>query len=145
MAVITAAAIATGGTLLAAKKSSDATKKAAKSAAQGQSNALGASTAATGQARGDVNRLFDEATQSRQQGFGNALDFTAGAIPQQIAPFQQGNLAAQQQLSRGLPQIQNALLGQPVDLSGFQGRQIGSPRDFQFDLSRFQPQPQQAA
>lgn len=138
MAVVTSAAIVAGGTLLAAKKSSDASKSAAKSAARGQTQALDASSQAAGQARGDVNRLFGGATDARNQGFQKALDFTAGSIPQQIAPFQQGNVLAQEQLGRGLQQQQNALFGGPVDLSGFQARQIGQPQNFAFNI----PQPQ---
>ena len=138
MAAITAAAIGAGGAIFAAKKSSDASKNAAKTAAQGQTQALDATSRATAEARGDVNRLFGTAADARNQGFQRALDFTAGSIPQQIAPFQQGNVMAQEQLGRGLQQQQNALFGGPVDLSGFQARQIGQPQDFALNLPQAQ-------
>ncbi|MCH8328527.1 MAG: hypothetical protein IID15_08420 [Candidatus Marinimicrobia bacterium] len=72
---------------------------------------------------------------ARQRGFGQALDVLAGAPEQQIAPFQQGNILAQEQISRGLPQIQNAILGRDIDLAGFVPRNVGQPSDFNFDLS----------
>lgn len=140
MAAITAAAIAAGGVLGAAKLSSNASKAASKAASKGQASALGASGSAAAQAAGDVNRLFGTAADARNQGFQRAIDFTAGSIPQQIEPFQQGNLAAQQQLGQGLQQQQNALFGGPVDLSGFQARQIGQPQDFALNIPQAQPQ-----
>jgi len=62
------------------------------------------------------------------------LSFLGGAPAQQIAPFQAGNVAAQQQIARGLPQIQAAFLGLPTDLSGFQARQIGQPSDVNINI-----------
>ena len=101
-----------------------ASNSAAKKAAKGQERALDASTAGTELARTDINRLFEQAAGQQQEGFSGALNFLGGAVPQQLAPFQAGNVAAQQQLSRGLPQIQAALLGNQLDLSGFQAREI---------------------
>ena len=135
-----ATAIATVG---AAVIGSKASKKASKAAAKGQTQALAATTGAATQAREDVNRLFAGSGQAQQRGFGSALEFLGESLGQQVAPFQQGNVLAQQQISRGLPQIQNALLGIPTDLSGFQSRQVDQPQAF--DVSRFLPQqPQQA-
>jgi len=118
-----------------------ASKSASKKAERGQEKALAATTEGTAQARGDVSRGFDLAKTARGKGFENVLNLLSGAPAQQIAPFQQGNVAAQQQIGRGLTQQQNALLGLPTDLSGFQARQIGQPSDFNIDLSRFRPQP----
>ena len=120
-----------------------ASSKAAKSARSGQKEALRATTAATGQARGDITRLFGEAEESRGEAFGNVLDFISGAPSQQIAPFQRGNVLAQEQVGRGLTQVQRAILGQDVDLSGFQAKTVGAPESFDFDLSRFR-QPEEA-
>lgn len=117
---------------------SKASKSASKAAAKGQDKALGATAASTAQGRQDVIGGFAGADEARRGGFSDALSFLGGAPSQQIAPFQQGNVAAQQQISRGLPQIQNAILGLPTDLSGFQPQQIGQPADFNFDLSGFQ-------
>ena len=114
-----------------------ASNAASKRAAAGQKNALAASTAVADSARTDINRLFGDSASARERGFGNALDFISGAPSQQIAPFQAGNMLAQQQVSRGLPQIQNALMGNPVDTSGFQSRSIGTPASYNFDLSKY--------
>ena len=105
-----------------------ASNSAAKKAAKGQENALEASSAATAQARGDIKGLFGEADTQQGQAFQDTRNFLTGALPAQIAPFQAGNVAAQEQLARGLPQIQNALMGNPVDLSGFQARRFDVPQ-----------------
>ena len=119
-----------------------ASNRAAGKAADGQNRALAATDSAAGQARTDVNQLFGEANTQQQQGFTNAQDFLSGSIGRQIQPFQQGNMMAQEQVARGLPQIQNAILGNPVDLSGFNARQIGQPSEFNIDLAQFRPQPE---
>ena len=119
-----------------------ATSRAAGKAAKGQERALGAATTATGQARGDVTRLFGTAGEARERGFGRALDFLSKAPGAQIAPFQRGNILAQEQIARGLPQIQRAILGQPTDLSGFQARTVGAPESFNIDLSGFRREPE---
>ena len=109
---------------------SRATGKAASAAAKGQDQALAATTAAAAQGRRDVTSGFEAAEEGRRRGFSSAADFIGGNIGTQIRPSQQGNVAAQQQIARGLPQIQNAILGLPTDLSGFQAKQIGQPGDF---------------
>jgi len=119
--------------------------KASKRAQQAQQEAQQINTAATGQARRDVLRLTDEARDTRQGAFKDALTLISGAPEKQIAPFQAGNMQAQEQISRGLPQIQNALLGKPVDLSGFKPRSVGSPSSFNTDVSQFvTPQAEEA-
>ena len=72
------------------------------------------------EARADVSALFPAADVNRNLGLQSALDVIGQTTPQQLSAFQQGNVGAQQQLLAGLPQIQNALLGRPVDLSGLQ-------------------------
>ena len=99
------------------------------------------------EARGDLFRLFPQAQQSAQQGFQGALDVFGQVLPQQAQQFQGGNVAAQQALLAGFPQFQNAILGNQVDLSGFQPFQAQQP-NFNFaqqQLPQSQPlqQPQQ--
>lgn len=127
------AVAAIGGALIGAKASSRASKRAVR----GQKRALAASEAAAARARTDVTGLFRKGAEARKLGFDRSLDFSSGAPEKQIAPFQRGNILAQEQVSRGLPQIQSAILGQPVDLSGFQARSVGAPSSFNFDLSGF--------
>ena len=57
-------------------------------------------------------------------GFQGALDIFGQSVPEQARLFGGGNVAAQQQLITGLPQIQRALLGQQVDFSQFQPVQL---------------------
>ncbi len=85
-----------------------------------QNAARSATTAAAQLARNDVNRLFPEARQSADLGFQGALDVFGQSVPSQANVFQQGNVGAQQQILAGLPQMQNAILGGNVDLSGLQ-------------------------
>ena len=87
------------------------------------------------QARGDLFKLFPAAQQQTQQGFQGALDVLGQSLPAQTGTFQQGNVGAQQAILAGLPQIQNALLGNQVDLSQLQPFQVQQP-----DLSFFQQQ-----
>jgi hypothetical protein len=88
----------------------------------------------TAQAREDVMGLFPAADKNVRRGFKAALNVFGDAVPQQISAFQQGNVGAQQALLAGLPQMQNALLGLPVDMSSLQAQQV------QYDPSIFQQQ-----
>lgn len=78
----------------------------------------------TNVARQEAGRLFEGAQESQRAGFQGALDVFGETIPEQARLFGEGNVAAQQQLIGGLPQIQRALLGQPVDFGGFQPTQL---------------------
>lgn len=125
-----------GSAVIGAVSSRSAAKTAAKGAERGQ-DILQQSRE---QARQDVLGLFPEIQQAQQQGFQQSRDFLSGQVlPQQLGAFQQGNVAAQEQLARGLPQVQSAILGLPTDLSGFQARQQQLP---QFALPE-PPQPTQ--
>lgn len=112
-----------------------ATNIASKRAAEGQSKALEATQGATAAARFDINRLFGQAADTREAGFGRTLDFLSGAPSKQIAPFQAGSLAAQETTAAGLPQVQRAILGLPTDLSGIGPKIIEG--DFDVDVSPF--------
>ena len=93
----------------------------------------------TGQAREDILNLFPIAQQAREAGSQGALDIFGKSIPQQLGAFQQGNVSAQKQLIAGLPQIQNAILGLPVNTQAFQPQTIGvDPSLFQQQLPEFQ-------
>ncbi len=91
------------------------------------------------QARGDALTLLPAADVNRNLGFQAALDVFGQGAGQQIGAFQQGNLGAQQMQIAGLPQIQNAILGLPTDLSGLQPQQIGFDPSFLQQTSPFTP------
>ncbi len=109
---------------VASKKSGDKAIKASSSAAD---KAATQSLHSTNRAREDLARLFPQAQQSAQQGFQGALDVFGQSLPAQTDAFQQGNVGAQQAILSGLPQIQNALFGNQVDLSQMQPFQVQQP------------------
>ncbi len=84
----------------------------------------------TGQARADVLELFPQADVSRNLGFQAALDVLGQTIPSQLQAFQQGNVAAQQNLLAGLPQARAAILGGQFDPSGFQATELAFDPSF---------------
>lgn len=87
------------------------------------------------QARGDIFNLFPAAEQNLQQGFQGALGVFGQSVPAQIQAQQQGIGGAQQALLAGLPQFQNAILGNQVDFGALQPQQFQQP-----DLSFLQQQ-----
>ena len=138
MAISTGTALALAAGATAA--SGIASRNAAKNAAQQQSNDLRAAQnltrEATNQARGDISRIFPVAQQNLLMGGQGAMDVFNQVTPQQMQVMQQGNMAAQQALLAGLPQMNNAILGLPVDYSGIQARQLQAPQ-FNFSMPAF--------
>lgn len=84
----------------------------------------------TEKARDEIFPLFGAAEESRRAGSQAALDVLGGALPAQLGAFQGGNVGAQQALLTGLPQVQNAILGLPTDLSGLQPQQLNIDTSF---------------
>ena len=76
------------------------------------------------QARGDVLPLFGQASESLSAGNQAALDLFGQTIPQQFAAMQDGNVRAQHQITSALPQMQNALMGLPVDYGSMQPQRL---------------------
>jgi len=109
-----------GAAVIGGVASNVASNKASKAQSKASSAAIGATQQAAGEAREDINRIFPEAQATANQGFQGALDVFGQSVPAQLDVFQQGNIGAQQALISGLPQIQNAILGGNVDLSGLQ-------------------------
>lgn len=93
-----------------------------------------------------TTRLFNQAGQPRREGFQGALDVIGAGVPEQLGLFQAGNVAAQDVFSRGLPQFQNAILGQQVDFGQFQPRQLEADTSFlqNLDVPRFRRPPEEA-
>ena len=137
MAVVTGLSVAGGiaagtavaGVAVAAKSASDAKKDASKGRKQQElENAAnrGMLKEARDTARGDVERLMPEAQVLRGLGAQNAIDIFGSSLPHQFGAFQQGNMDAQQMVMGGLQQQNNAIMGMPVDYSGFQPTQMES-------------------
>jgi hypothetical protein len=110
-----------------------AEKKAAKSQQKGIEKGIQATERATREAREAAIPLFGKARRDLQQGFQGALDVFGQSLPAQVQTFQGGNVGAQEQLLAGLPQFQNAILGNQIDFSQLQPTQVQTP-----DLSFFQ-------
>lgn len=109
--------------------------KSSKRAAEAQQDATDQSIAytreATAEARKDIDKYFPQAQATTAAGFKGALDTFNQFMPAQTDVYQQGNVGAQQALLSGLPQMQNAILGAPIDYSAFQ------PQRLDFDTSIF--------
>ena len=86
------------------------------------------------QARGDALELFSLADANRNLGLQSAMDVFGQSAPQQINAFQGGNIAAQQSLLAGMPQYQNAIMGNEINMQGLRPFQAG------VDMSTFQQQ-----
>lgn len=97
-------------------------------------------------ARGEVKPLFEQAQADITGGFDRARDVFAEILPQQAGLFQAGNLTAQNTLLAGLPQIQNAILGNaPVDFSGLQASSVPLQGMLRTPEQQLQEQAQQSA
>jgi hypothetical protein len=94
----------------------------------------------TNQARGDIFQLFPAAQQARQQGIQSGFNLYKAALPTQTQYFQQGNIQAQNQQLAGLGQIQNAILGRPINQGALKAGNVGQ-MDYNAygGLERFRP------
>ncbi len=114
------------------------TSKASEESLAAQSAANAATQAfierQSGQARADVMALFPQAQEQRTRGFEGALDILSRGIDPRLAAFQQGNIGAQGVVAGALPQIQNAILGRPLDLTALQPQPISVDTSFLSNL-----------
>ena len=81
-------------------------------------------------AREDIIPLFQAAQGNIAAGGQAALDVFSQTIPRQLNQLTAGSFAAQNQLIKGLPQIQNAILGLPTDLSALKPIRLGPDQSF---------------
>ncbi len=136
------AAAVVGSAVIGGVASNVATNKSSKAQSRATDKAIASTQEAAGQGRQDVTENMALAQQQANLGFQGGLNVFGQSAPAQMDVFQQGNLGAQQQLLAGLPQIQNAILGGNVDLSGLQPFQVQQP-DLSFlqqTLPQFLPQ-----
>lgn len=101
---------------------------------------------ATDKAFGQIAERGPLIQAQRLGGFQGAQNVLAQGIPQQFDIFQQGNIQAQQTAGLAPQQIQNALLGLPVDFGFLQPSQAVQP-DFSFlnQTLAGQPTPEELA
>lgn len=77
-----------------------------------------------------AGRLYDSSAQNLLAGNSAALNLYKDSLNPTMDTMRQGNMMAQQQIAGGLPQIQNALMGIPVDYSAFQPQQVTPDTSF---------------
>lgn len=71
-----------------------------------------------------AGRLFDSSAANLLAGNSAAANLYKDAFNPQMNTLNQGYSNAQNQIYRGMPQIQNALMGLPIDYAAFQPQQI---------------------
>ena len=125
---VTASLIAGGTSLLAAKSDADSRSDATDAAMQQRKASQDFIQKQIDQARADIFKLYPSAQESQQKGLQAGLSLYQQALPQMLNTFQQGNMGAQNALLAGLPQMNNAILGNKVDYSGLQPVQLQQPQ-----------------
>ena len=113
-------AVSVGTTLLSGNQQ----KKAAEAGADANAEANAQIQANKDQARGDILGLFSTSEQNLLKGNQGMLDFAQLASPQQFSTFNQGNLNAQRTLAQTLPQMYNAMMGNPINYNNLQPREV---------------------
>lgn len=83
----------------------------------------------TAQAQGDANRLYGQSRLPLLQGYQAAMDAIGGTTKQQIDTTARGNYFGQEALLAGMPQFQNAILGNAVDNSALQPKILHPERN----------------
>lgn len=82
------------------------------------------------QGRSDAVALTGAGDENRNMAYQQVLNLLSGTIPQRMQAQQFGNVGAQQQLIGGLPMIQAALMGQPLNFASMQPTQIAYNADW---------------
>ena len=113
-----------GSSLLGAYTSDKASKRAAQTAQETSEAQLAYMRESENRARDDINRLYPQATERRNQGYQQQMDFLGSALPVTMDAMQQGNYNAQQVLAGSMPQYQNAILGNAIDYGFAQPQRI---------------------
>ena len=137
----TAVGAAVGGIAAgsAAKADRNSQKKALELAQRQREQSLKFIQDQMAQSRSDLFSLFPQAQQSRNAGMLAGLNLYGQAFPEQVNTFQTGNYMGQQALLAGLPQMNNAILGNRMDLSGLQAQRV--PVNQQALAGLYNPQP----
>jgi len=130
-----AGAVASGGAAYMDNKNQ---KKALKSAEAQKAASQEFIERNIAQARSDIFKLFPKAQDARTQGLQAGVDLYKQAYPAMMNSFQQGNVGAQNMLLAGLPQANNAILGNPVNLQGLQAQQLQQPQGL--SIPQYRPQ-----
>jgi hypothetical protein len=83
-----------------------------------------------GESRDAAISLTGAGRENQNMAFEQVLQLLGASIPQQLSVQQQGNIGAQRQLIQGLPNIQAALMGNPINMAAMQPTRISYNTDF---------------
>ena len=78
----------------------------------------------------NAKTLMGAADTNRNMAYEQVLGLLGGTVPTRLGAFQQGNLGAQKQLIAGMPLLQAALLGMPIDTSVLQPTSVSYNTDY---------------
>jgi hypothetical protein len=106
-----------GATVVSTGVGAYSANKASKESAKGIKSGLAQSLELTNKARQDVINLFDMSSKKTAASTGAALDFYKQNAQARTQPYLQGNQGAQRAIGLGATQVNNAILGLPVDMS----------------------------
>jgi hypothetical protein len=90
-------------------------KDAARTQQQGTREAMAEYKRGVAEAKREIRPAFEGAEQSRLERTQQAMDMLGSGFEPQLDVMSQGNMNAQQMLAGSMPQMQNAILGAPVD------------------------------
>ena len=82
--------------------------------------------------REDIAKWMPKARESGKAGYRAALNAQRHTIPEQLKALRHANTASQEALLAGLPQMNNAVLGQNVNLGGLQSYDPGNRAEAHF-------------
>mgnify|MGYP003663245655 FL=1 len=136
MAFIAAAVI--GSALVGGAVSAYSSNKASKAAGKASDEQIAFSKEMADRSRDDINKFLPQATDARNEGFQQQMNFLNKTLPTTMDMFQQGNVGAQNIIAGSMPQIQNAIMGGNVNYDFMKPQQINYQSQVQ-DLLAGQP------
>jgi len=131
MSAIKVAVATVGSSILGGISSRNASKRAAEAAKDSSAAQLALTREMAEKSRGAINNFIPQATNARNQGLQNQANFLSSALPATTDFMQQGNMNAQNTISGSMPQIQNAIMGGPVDYGFMAPQQIDYQQQMQ--------------
>jgi len=78
----------------------------------------------------NAKALMGTGDDNRNMAFEQVLGLLGGTIPTRLGAFQEGNLGAQKQLIAGMPLLQAAFMGMPIDTSVLQPTSVSYNTDY---------------
>ena len=136
MAAVTAAVVATAGTVYAA----DQSKKASRDQTRALERSQDTTNRLAAQSADEAKNLFARGKQSQNEGYQHAINLLTGTMPQQANLINQGNVNAQQTLLGGGQGFMDALLGHTTNPYSY--LQASQPQEIDFSFfDNFTTQP----